>query len=78
MLTLRDGQVGVDDFSETNRPGRARLAQAWPGLAYGGVEKARPIGHRLLWTGLGRPRPAYRLELNIVGRKIRSLYSEKV
>ena len=75
---LLDMEGRLDSASETHRPGRARPAQAWPGLAYGGVEKARPIGRRLLWTGLGRPRPAYRLELNIVGRKIHSLYSEKV
>ena len=30
--------------SDSNRPGQAGPAQAWPGLAYGGAEEARPIG----------------------------------
>ena len=55
--------------SDCNRPGRAGPDQAWPGLAYGGAGKAWPIGRRLWREGLGRPRPAYRLELKIYREK---------
>ena len=40
------GQSGADGFadSDSNRPGQAVPTQAWPGPAYGGAEKAWPIG----------------------------------
>jgi hypothetical protein len=45
----------------SNGPGRPGLWSARPGRAYTGLPWARPIGRRLLKSGLGRPRPAYRL-----------------